>query len=135
MFNRLIDPATLVGTDGSKTMSAENLDILHFFAPAVILMLLISRIGNRRHGGFFKALVAGSLFSNDCAVDRMFEKHHIPASKKCPNCTEHLPISGLICEACDYNFLTGMVGYGNKLLPSPEPLPLRMSKQSLAQRR
>ncbi len=101
----------------------------------MILMLLIARIGKRKHGGFFKTLVAGSLFSNDCAVDRMFEKHHIPASKKCPNCAEHLPLSGLLCEACDYNFLSGMVGCGNKLLPSPELLPLRMSKHSFARRR
>jgi hypothetical protein len=109
-------------------MLAENLDILHFFAPAIILMLFIANIGNRRHSGVFKALMNGSAFSNDCAVDRMFEKYHIPASKKCPNCAEHLPLSGLICEACDYNFLSGMVGYGNNLLASPEPPRLRMSK-------
>jgi len=108
-------------------MSAENLDILHFFAPAIILMLLIARIGNRKPSGFFKSLVAGGVFSNDYAADRMFEKHHIPASKKCPNCAEPLPLSALICEACDYNFLSGMVRHGNQLLPSPQSLPHKMS--------
>ena len=116
-------------------MLAESLDILHFFAPAIVLMFLIASIGSRKPGGFFRALVWGSAFSNDCAADKMFEKHHIAASKKCPNCEEQLPLSGVICEACDYNFLSGMVGYGNKLLPSPKPLPLRMSKHSFAQRR
>jgi hypothetical protein len=116
-------------------MIAENLDVLQFSAPAIILMFFIARIGNRKPGGFFRALVAGSAVSDDCAADRMFEKHHIPASKKCPNCAEQLPLSGVICEACDYNFLSGMVGYGNKLLPSPQSLPLRMSKRSFAQRR
>jgi len=91
-------------------------------------MFLIARIGERKHDSFFKALVAGSAFSNDYPVDRMFEKHHIPALKKCPNCAEQLPITGVICEACDYNFLSGMVGPGNKLLPSPEPLPHDTSK-------
>jgi hypothetical protein len=134
MFKRFIDLATFVRTDGSKIMLAENLDILHFSAIAIILLFLIARIGKRKQGGFFKALVAGSAFSNDCAADRMFEKHHIPASKKCPNCAEQLPLSGLICEACDYNFLSGMVGQGYKLLPSREALVQKMSKPRVAYR-
>jgi hypothetical protein len=116
-------------------MTAENLDLINFFTPAIILMFLIAIAGEKKQGGFFKALVAGSAVANDYAADRMFEKQHIAASKTCPNCEEQLPLSGLICEACDYNFLSGMVGYGNKLLPSPEPLPFRMAKRSFAQRR
>ena len=115
-------------------MTAENLDILNFFTPAIILMFLIARTGNKKQGGFFKALAMRSAFSDDCAVDRMFEKQHIPSLKKCPNCVEHLPLSALICEACDYNFLSGMVGYGNRLLAAPEPRPRQMAKRSFAYR-
>jgi hypothetical protein len=116
-------------------MTGENLDIVNFFAPAIILMFFIAIAGEKKQGGFFKALVMGSAFSNECAVDRMFEKQHIPSLKKCPNCAEQLPLSGVICEACDYNFLSGMVGYGNRLLAAPQALPLRMAKRGFAQRR
>ena len=115
-------------------MTAENIDIINFFMPAIILMFLIAMAGDKKPGGVFKALVMGGAFSNDCTVDRMFEKQHITSSKKCPNCEEHLPLSALICEACDYNFLSGMVGYGNRLLAAPEPRPRQMAKRSFAYR-
>ncbi len=115
-------------------MIADNLEFVHFAATALILIFLIARIGKRNHRGFFKSLVAGGVFSNDCAADRMFEEHHIAALKTCPNCAEQLPVSGLVCDACDYNFLSGMVGSGKKLLASPQTPVRMMPKQRLAYR-
>ena len=123
--------ATLVEMDGSMAMIAEESNFLHFAAIALILVFLAIRRAKGSDGSFFKSFLAGRRLTNHRATDRMFEMPHIQAMKKCPNCTEQLPLSALLCEACDYNFLAGMVGHGHKLLPSPEP---RMPAQILAYR-
>jgi hypothetical protein len=95
---------TLVVTSGSTLMTAEGLNIIHFFAIALIVAFLTARIASKKDRG-------------------TFERQHVLTLKKCPKCAEQLPLSALVCDACDYNFLSGMVGYGHKLLPSPsEPL-------------
>src|SRR4029453_8540716 len=88
---------TFVVTDVSRL--AESLNILHFFS-----ITSLTRI------------------AKNCSDDRILGRHRIPALKKCPNCAEEVPLSVLMCDACDYNFLSGMVGCRLKLLPSPEPL-------------
>jgi predicted nucleic acid binding AN1-type Zn finger protein len=62
----------------------------------------------------------------------MFERRQIVAIKKCPNCTEQLPLSAVLCDGCDYNFLSEMVGHGQKLLPSPESPARETIEQSYA---
>jgi len=42
------------------------------------------------------------------------------AVKKCPNCAEQLAISALMCDECNYNFLSQSMGSRSKLLPPPE---------------
>jgi hypothetical protein len=118
--------AKLIVTDGSTLMIAGGLDILHFSAIALILVLLAVRIAKK------KSFTARSDPMDNSTAGRFFERHHIPALKKCPNCAEQLPLSALICDACDYNFLSGMVGHGQKLLPSPEPMPHEMPDQRFA---
>ena len=115
-------------------MIPEGLNILHFSAIAFILVFLTARIAKRKYGSFFKSFLAGRTFTNNYITGRISERDHLLALKKCPNCTEQLPLSILICEACDYNFLSGMVGHGHRLLPSPEPLAHEMRKQSFAYR-
>ena len=64
-----------------------------------------------------------------------FRKHNTPALsalKKCPACAEQLPLSALICEGCDYNFLAGSVRYRHKMLPPPEPDVEQQPTQRLA---
>jgi len=126
--------ATFVGMDGNSAMIVEELDILHISGIALILALLTARTATGLERGFFKVFLIGRLFANDRDADRMFEKGHIQALKKCPNCSEQLPLSALICEPCDYNFLSGMVGHGHKLLPSPEPRVHEMPTQIFAYR-
>ena len=124
--------AKLIVTDGRTLMMAEDLNIIYFSAIGLILVFLAVRIATKRYGSFFKSSKAGSAFANDCASGRFFERQRIPTLKKCPNCTEQLPLSALICDACDYNFLSRMVGRGQKFLPSPEPMTHEVSNQSFA---
>lgn len=39
--------------------------------------------------------------------------------KNCPQCSERLSLSALVCDACDYNFLAGFHSR-YKLLPAPD---------------
>jgi hypothetical protein len=120
--------------DGNSAMIAEELNILHISGIALILAFFTARTARGLERGFFKAFLTRRLFANDRDPDRMFERQHIQALKKCPNCSEQLPLTALICEPCDYNFLSGMVGHGHKLLPSPEPRAPEMPTQIFAYR-
>lgn len=134
ILEKLSTFATLVVTDGSTLMIAEGLNMLHFSAIALILVFLAGRIAKKKDGSFYKSSEAGSTLANDCTSGRIFKKRHIPALKKCPKCAEQLPPSTLICDACDYNFLSGMVGQRDRLLPSPKPLAHEVSRQTSAYR-
>jgi hypothetical protein len=124
--------AKVVVTDGRALMIAGGLDILHFCAIALILVFLTARIAKRKYGSFFKSFVAGSTLANSCASGQFFERRHILALKKCPNCAEQLALSVIICDACDYNFLAERPGRGQNLLPPPESMTHDVSKQSFA---
>jgi len=124
--------AKFIVTDGRTLKMAEDLNIIYFSAIALILVFLTVRIATKRYASFFKSSKAGSALASDGASGRFFERQRIPALKKCPNCTEQLPLSALICEACDYNFLSRMVGRGQKFLPSPEPMTHEVSNHSFA---
>jgi len=126
--------ATLVMTDGSTIMMAEGLDILHYSAIVLILVFLAVRIARKKDGRFFKSPEAGNTLTKDCTSGRIFKRQQIPATKKCPKCAEQLLLSALICDTCDYNFLSGMVGLRNKMLQSPEPLGHAAFEQTSAYR-
>jgi hypothetical protein len=51
---------------------------------------------------------------------RKNEATALTALKKCPGCAEELPLSALICDGCDYNFLAGSARYKHKMLPAPD---------------
>jgi hypothetical protein len=88
-------------------------------AIAMLMLIYWIKYALSRAEGFFSALVAGRLFSDDHGADRMFERQSFSALKKCPSCSEELPLSALICHACDHNFLTGTIGGANRMLPAP----------------
>jgi hypothetical protein len=105
-------------------MIAEE-NILHFSAIALIIAFLTARIASKKDGSFFKWFVAGAIFGIIALPVAIFKKQHLalPSLKKCPNCTEQLALSALFCDACNYNFLSRMVGHHHRLLPpSSEPL-------------
>ena len=122
--------AKLVMTDGRTLMIAGDLDILHISAIAFILVFLMVRIAKKKYRSFFKSSTAESALTNNFVADRFFSTRRIPARKNCPNCAEQLPLSVLICNACDYNFLSRMVGGRHRLLPPPAPMTHEVSKPS-----
>jgi hypothetical protein len=83
-------------------------ELLPFYLIGLLLVWLVARIA-RKQGSARRS-----------AGDRIFEGRGA-ASKKCPNCAEQLSLAALICDSCAYNFLSGMVGRGHKMLPAPEP--------------
>jgi hypothetical protein len=131
MYEALIENfstlAKLALTDGRTLVIAEGADILPISAIALILVFLTIRILQRKHGSFFKSFRAGSPLTSNCASGRFFEIKRIPAVKICPNCAEQLPLSALICHACDYNFLAARPERGQKLLPPPLPMTHEVS--------
>jgi predicted amidophosphoribosyltransferase len=68
----------------------------------------------------FESALAAKSFTEHTVTERFFPAQRIPTEKNCPNCTEQLPLSALICDACDYNFLSRSVGGKHKLLAAPE---------------
>lgn len=108
---------------------AEGIDLLDISAIALILIFLIGRIVKRKQSGFAKSSQARATSAR--TADRFFEIRHIPALKPCPNCAEQLPLSALVCDACDYNFLAARPGRGQKLLPPPEPTTHEISHESM----
>jgi hypothetical protein len=124
--------ANLVLTDGGTLMIAGGSDILYFAAMALILVLLTARIVKRKRGGFFKSSRARSTSTNKCAADRFFENKRMPAVRPCPNCAEQLPLSALVCDACDYNFLAARPVRGQELLPPPNPMTPEVSEPRIA---
>jgi len=121
----------LVMTDGSTLMITGDLNILQFSAIALILVFLMARVAKRTYGSFFKPSVAESPLTNKFVTDRLFASQRTPPHKNCPNCAEHVPLSALICEACEYNFLSRMVGSRHKMLASSAPMTHEISKPSL----
>ena len=116
--------------DGRAFILAEGLDILDFFAIALILVFLVGRIVKRKQSGFSKSAPVRGTSTHTAA--RFFEGKHIPPLKPCPHCARQLPLSAIICEQCDYNFLAARPGRGQKLLPSPQPMIYEESDQSSA---
>lgn len=121
--------------DGSIFMIAEGLNILFVSTLALILIFIAARAAKRKYGISLTSLITGMRIRTSAATDRMFEKQRISATKKCRNCSEQLPLSALICDDCGYNFLSGMVGHGNKMLPAPEPPAQEGPKQNFASAR
>ena len=100
-------------------MIAGGFGLYHLFALALFL-ILAAWMAKKPFGAFFKPHTAGSALTNNLLAERLFATKPIPAQKNCPNCAEPTPISALFCDACEYNFLSGMVGTKLKSLPAPK---------------
>jgi len=113
IVENLSNLANLLLTDGREIMVAGGPEILPITAVALILLLLVTRVVKR------KTFRARGTVTHKRASGRLFEKQRSPELKPCPNCTEQLPLSAIICNTCDYNFLAARPGRGQNLLPSP----------------
>jgi hypothetical protein len=123
--------ANLVLTYGSTLMIAEGLDILPITAVALILVLLAARIVKRKRG-VLKSVQAQDTFTHKRAAGRLFKSQRSPVLKPCPNCAEQLPLSAIMCDTCDYNFLAERPGRGEKLLPPPQPMTHEVPENRIA---
>ena len=92
---------------------------ISYFAIAAILIYLAARIVKRKPRDRFESSLAAKSFTEYSVAERFFPAQRIPTEKNCPNCAEPLPLSALICEGCDYNFLSRSVGGKHKLLAAP----------------
>jgi hypothetical protein len=117
-----LTPAKLVLMDGGSAMTAGGEDILPMAAIALILVFLRLRMVNKKSTSSFKSSRAGSAARDHHASGRLLERRRLPALKSCPNCAEELPLSALLCESCDYNFLAERPGRGQRLLPAPDEM-------------
>jgi hypothetical protein len=114
---------TLMVTNGSTLMIDGGSDLLHFLAIALTLGFLTARIASKKDGSFFKWFVAGALLGIIALPVAIFKRRHavLAALKKCPKCAEQLPLSALVCDTCDYNFISRIAGHGHRLLASAKP--------------
>ncbi len=126
IVENLSNLANLLLTDGSPLMIAGGLEILPVTAVALIIILLVARIVKRKT---FRARGTGT---HKRASGRLFERQRSPELKPCPNCAEQVPLSALICNACDYNFLAARPGRGQNLLPPPQPMTYEVPEQKIA---
>jgi Uncharacterised protein family UPF0547 len=120
-ISQILSLVTLVVTNGSTLMIDGDADILHFLAIALLVAFLTARIASKKDGSFFKWFVAGAFLGIIALPVAIFKRQHVLSIlKKCPKCAEQLPISALVCDACEYNFISRIVGHGQKLLASPK---------------
>ena len=113
-------------------MLVEGSNLLYFSVLAFLVIFLSARMAKRIRGRFFKSSSADYAFTIHRPSGGMFERQQMPALKKCPNCSKELTLATLICEGCEYNFLSGTVGLRNRLLASPGPLTGEIAKESFA---
>lgn len=105
-------------------IAIEGISIFQLLLLSLTFGFLTASIANHKGGSFFKWFLAGALLGIIVLPIALFKtklaRH--PAIKKCPNCAGHLPIQAFVCDACDYNFLSTMVGYGKPVTRPGEHL-------------
>jgi hypothetical protein len=110
-------------------MLMENPDFFYYGAMAFTLAFLIKKF-SRSDG-----TAATSRFFYNPFKKSFTRKQELGvlAFKKCPQCDEQLPVSTLVCDACDYNFLASSI-LRHKLLPAPAESIAGVAQQSFAYR-
>lgn len=86
-------------------------DVFYYAAIIAVIGLLIARV----------VLKQGLINYERFLPERFARRNELPilVFKKCPQCAEQLPVSALVCDGCDHNFLAGSI-LRHKLLPAPE---------------
>ena len=90
-------------------------DSFYFHAIALAVVVLAAKIGSKKDDGYFHRFFSRAFKKTNV------KRQHAALSplKSFPKCAEQLPLSTLLCDTCDYNFLSGTVGHRHKLLPAP----------------
>jgi hypothetical protein len=103
------------------TGTVDGLTIIYLSIMGLTLAFLTGAIANHKGGSFFKWFVAGALLGIIALPIAIFKRKQVfrPELKQCPKCAEQIPIHALVCDGCDYNFLSMMVGYRHTPVPPP----------------
>jgi hypothetical protein len=102
-----------------RTLISESVDVLSLSA-ALTLALLAAKMFRRKRSAS-KSLQAHDHFTRK-RVGSLFKSQRTPVLKQCPSCAQQLPLSAIMCDACDYNFLAERPGRRQILLQPPKPL-------------
>lgn len=90
-------------------------DVVSYAAITLVVGLLVARVLRKHAGTSLQSLLPEALTQTFARKSELA----VLAFKKCPKCADQLPVSALVCDACDYNFLAGSI-LRHKLLPAPE---------------
>jgi hypothetical protein len=101
------------------TLIAESMDVRSLCA-ALTLALLAAQMF-RKKWSVSKSFQARDNFTRK-RVGSLFKSQRTPVLKPCPSCAQQLPLSALMCDTCDYNFLAERPGRRQVLLQPPKPL-------------
>jgi hypothetical protein len=130
ILENLSNLANLILTHGSAPLIADGLDTLSVTA-LILILILLTRIVKRKRG-VRKSPRSGGASLNKRASVRLFESQRSPVLKQCPSCAKQLPLSAIICNNCDYNFLAERPGRGQKLLSPPQLMTREVPEQKIA---
>jgi hypothetical protein len=106
----------------ASNLMAESVDVLSISAVALTLAILAAKT-LRRKRSVPKFFQAHESFPPRRVKGRLFKRQRSPVLKQCPSCAQQLPLSALMCDTCDYNFLAERPGRQQVLLPPPKALP------------
>jgi hypothetical protein len=102
----------------ADNLIAENLDVLSLSAVTLTLAFLAAK-RLRRKRTVSKSFQAHESFTRKRVTGRLFKSQRTPVLKQCPSCAQQLPLSAIMCDTCDYNFLAERPGRRQVLLAAP----------------
>jgi hypothetical protein len=97
-------------------MIRKNFFIRCYSETRLLMKHLTTRIAGKKAGSFkpFREAVPSRIWFN------FFEKQPLSRThKNCPNCAAQVPLSALLCDACDFNFIASIASHRHKLLNPP----------------
>ncbi|HEX5022912.1 MAG TPA: hypothetical protein VFX54_19755 [Candidatus Binatia bacterium] len=111
----------------AATLIAESLDVLSLSAALTLAFLAAKMFRKKR--SVSKSFQAHDSFTRK-GVGSLFKSQRTPVLKRCPSCAQQLPLSVIMCDTCDYNFLAERPGRRQVLLQPPKPLTQETPQQN-----
>ena len=110
------------------TVIAGSLDVLSLTAALTLALLAAKPFTEKRSAS--KSFQAHDNFTPK-RVASLFKSQRTPVLKPCPSCAQQLPLSAIMCDICDYNFLAERPSRRQVLLQPPNPLIYETHSKSL----
>jgi hypothetical protein len=100
-------------------MAIDGLSILDLLIMALTLAFLTAAIARNKGESYFKWFLAGALVGIIALPIALFKRKKVVhlALKQCPQCAEQLPIQTVVCDKCNYNFLSMTAGCRHQPTP------------------